>query len=110
MDWCQTHWNQLREAVRVRGLDKFGAQDSKQAHADAVAQLEGEKTDFDPLMGSFWAINNQMLEDVGLYAMGKCPLCILVEDKHPELVSNWIDGVTDSALQHAVEQGLMKAQ
>ena len=107
MNWCKPHWEELREAIKVRGLDGFGAQDGTAAANDVVAQLEGKDTPFDPLMGSFWQINNQMLEDVGLRAVGACPLCILVEDGQPETVANWVNGVTDSALAYAQEQGLI---
>lgn len=110
MKWCPPHWNALREAIRVRGLDGFGAQNAQQAAVDMEAQIEGEKTAFDTLMGSFWKINNQMLENVGLRAMGACPLCLLVEDGQPELVENWISGVTDSAKAYAIQQGLVKTQ
>lgn len=110
--WCQPHWDQLREAVRVRGLDKFGAQNAEEAHRDMVDQAQGEETQFDPLMGSFWRLSNAVLETAGLRAVGQCPMCILRDESDPELklVDDWIDGVTDSAHQYAVEQGLIKTQ
>lgn len=110
MKWCTEHWNALRAAIEVRGLSKFGAQNSEELHADIVGQLEGEQTQFDPLMGSFWRINNVMMENVGLRMMGHCPLCILVEDGRPELVANWVDGVTNEALAYAHKAGLVKSQ
>jgi hypothetical protein len=110
MNWCQPHWNQLREAIAERGLDKFGAQTGEQAASDLKAQIEGKTTDFDPLMGSWSRINQQMLESAGLRALTQCPLCILVEDGQPHLVKNWIDGVTDSALNYALKEGLIKQQ
>lgn len=110
MNWCKPHWNELRAAIEIRGLSKFGAQNSEQLFKDTTHQLEGKVTDFDPLMGSFWQINNQMLEDVGLRLMNECPLCILVEDGQPHLVANWINGVTDSALEYALKEGLIAQQ
>lgn len=107
MNWCQPHWDKLREAIAERGLSKFGAQTGEQAAADLAAQVEGKETDFDPLMGSWMQINQQMLRDVGARALMQCPLCILVEDGQPHLVDNWINGVTDSALKYALEQGLI---
>lgn len=110
MEWCQPHWDQLRDAVALRGLDKLGAQNAREAHANAVAELEGDTPVFDPLMGSFWRINSAMMKGVGLRLMGRCPLCILIEDGQPELVANWIDGATDQALAYAREQGLVATQ
>jgi hypothetical protein len=107
MNWCQPHWDQLRAAIKERGLDGFGAQNGQQAIQDAAAQIEGKPTDFDPLMGCFWQINSQMLRDVGLRAIERCPLCILVEDGQPHLVGNWLKGVTDSALEYALKEGLI---
>lgn len=110
MKWCQPHWEQLRAAVDARGLSHLGAQDAREAHREMVSQLEGEPAAFDPLMGSFWRINSQMMENVGLRLMGRCPLCILIEDGRPELVENWINGVTDGALEYAVQEGLVTRQ
>lgn len=110
MKWCMPHWEQLRAAIEARGLSKLGAQDAEEAHADAVAQLEGGEPRFDPLMGSFWRINSKMIEGVGLRMMGNCPLCILVEDGQPHLVDDWINGVTDDARAYAVKKGLVITQ
>lgn len=107
MKWCQPHWDQLRTAIADKGMDKLGAQDSKQAFNDMVDSLEGKETDFDPLMGCFWAINNQMMSNVGLRAMGACPLCILVKDGRPDLVENWVQGCTNHALEEARRLGLL---
>lgn len=107
LNWCKPHWDLLRAAVADRGLDKLGAQNAREAHAELVGQLEGEQGNFDPLLGSWNRINLQMLENVGLRAIGRCPLCILVEDGRPELVDNWINGVTDGALAYAREHGLV---
>ena len=107
MNWCKLHWDMLRAAIDVRGLSKFGAQNAHELHDDFDKQLNGEDTKFDPLLGSWMRINQQMLKDAGLRAIEGCSLCVLVEDKRPELVQNWIDGVTDNALAYAVEMGLV---
>lgn len=110
MNWCKPHWHALRAAIEVRGLSKFGAQNAEELHKDLDDQLDSETTQFDPLMGSWLRINQQMLEDVGLRAVEECPLCILITDGRPELVQNWIDGVTDDALTYAVKEGLVTRQ
>lgn len=114
MNWCQAHWDQLRLAVKAKGLEQFGAQDAQEAAAQMLAEIEGEAETFDPLLGSYWRINNAMAESLQRLGRGnevlqlKCPLCILVDDGQPHLVENWIDGVTDSAKAYAIEQGLVK--
>lgn len=115
MNWCQPHWDQLREAVRLRGLDGFIAKDGEQAAENMINQLEGEDEVFDPLMGSWVRINLEMAESLTRAGRGheilqmRCPMCLLVEDGQPELVQNWIDGCTDNAKSYAIEQGLIKA-
>ena len=114
MNWCKPHWDKLREAIKVRGLDKFGAQDGKQALEEIASQIEGEEESFDPLIGSWSRINMNMAESLQRLGRGqevlllKCPLCILVEDGQPELVERWIDGCTDGAKRYAIEKGFIK--
>lgn len=116
MNWCQPHWTLLVEAVRVRGLDRFGARSGTEAAAEMQSQLEGNDAKFDPLLGSWMRINNYMAESLQRQGRGaeilqmKCPCCILVDDKQPELVQRWIDGCTDDARRYAVEQGLIENQ
>jgi len=116
MNWCQMHWDQLKVALKERGLDKFGAKTGQQAINEMVDELDGRSHDFDPLMGSWNQINLVMansLEKLGRrneVLLLKCPLCILVEDGQPQTVKNWIDGVTDSALEYAIKEGLIKTQ
>lgn len=115
MNWCQSHWDLLRQAVIDRGMDHLRAQTQEEATAGMTAELEGDEEKFDPLMGSYWRINSKMNES--LKSLGrtaeilqlKCPLCILVFDGQPEKVDDWVNGVTDDAKTYAIEQGLMKA-
>jgi hypothetical protein len=115
MNWCKPHWAQLRQAIIDKGMDEMGAQDGTAAAAEIKSQLEGNDEKFDPLLGSWSRINARMAESLTNLGRGgellllKCPLCILVEDDQPDLVANWIEGVTDSAKQYAIEQGLLKA-
>ena len=115
MNWCKPHWAQLRQAIKDRGLDGFGAQSGEEAATEIASQIEGNEEKFDPLLGSWSRINARMAESLTNLGRGaeilqlKCPLCILVEDGQPHLVENWINGVTDMAREYAVEQGLLKA-
>ena len=107
MNWCKPHWDRLREAIKLRGLAHLGAQTTTELAENLEKEFNGKSAEFDPLTGCFWAINYRMLQDVGFYAMGRCPLCILVEDGQPELVDNWVNGSTDQALDYARENGLV---
>lgn len=115
MNWCQPHWDHLRQAISDRGLDGFIAESGEEAAANLKAQLDGEGESFDPLMGSWTRINSEMF--AALSKMDReaealqfpCPMCILVNDGQPELVDDWINSVTDSAKLYAIEQGLVKA-
>jgi hypothetical protein len=109
MNWCKPHWDRLREIIKDKGLDQFGAKSAEAAAQDMVDQAEGKDTDFDPLMGSWARINARMIESPGCRGrILECPLCILVHDGQPELVEGWLQGVTDSAYNHAVGTGLIK--
>lgn len=111
MNWCQAHWDELRASVDAKGLGKFGAQSAEELAADIEGQLDGEEPRFDPLMGSMWKISNHVLERAGLGCLNQCPLCYVLGDgAGPEIPSQWIDVATDSALQYAVEKGLVKTQ
>lgn len=113
MNWCQPHWDQLRAAIEIRGLSGFIAKDEYSCAANMRNQLEGEDEKFDPLMGAWTRINGTMLKNDPTPTMDRmmtCPLCLLVKDGRPELVENWIDGVTDAALKYAIDEGLVKMQ
>lgn len=110
MNWCQPHWNKLRAAIDARGLSKF-VPDAEGAKRNIEAEIAGEEPDFDPLLGSWAAINGYMAKSPGLRGrILMCPCCILEQDGQPELVDNWINGCTDSALEYAVSKGLVAKQ
>lgn len=114
MNWCQPHWDRLRQALKDKGLDAFGAQDGKQAAQQMVAEIEGREHAFDPLMGSWNHLNAAMAESLKKQGRAmellqlRCPMCILVDDGQPELVENWIEGCTSEALKYALDNGLIK--
>ena len=103
MNWCKPHWDMLRKKVSDVGLDAFVPKDGKAAAKSLVNK------EFDPLMGSWLSINTAMLQSPALNGrMLQCPLCILVDDGQPEMVGNWLDGVTKDALEYAINEGLVK--
>jgi hypothetical protein len=118
MKMCQPHWNKLREAMKDRCIDYLGAKDGKQAADDAVEQLAGRETDYDPLMACNWMITGRALKMGGLYLMGAkedgseyCPICEAIEHKPEDVevawVENyWIDGPADAVLEECRTLGL----
>lgn len=103
MNWCKIHWDRLREIIKEKGLERFCSATPEGA---AESLMDTEK--FDPLMGSWIRINSAMASSSNFNGrIGSCPLCILVDDGQPELVEDWLQGVTDNAFDYAVEQGLI---
>ena len=116
MNWCQEHWDKLKQVIDDKGMTQFIPDSGEEAVTNMKKEIEGEDVPFDPLMGSYWRINNKMAEslrDLGRedeILQLKCPLCILVEDGQPETAADWINGVTDEAQMYAVDQGLITKQ
>lgn len=113
MNWCKPHWDQLREAIDIRGLSGFGAQTGVDAAKEMASQIEGKPEAFDPLMGCWTRLNAKMLESLKTQGrcdftlMLTCPMCVLQMDGQPHLIDNWINGCVDCALQYAHEKGLI---
>lgn len=102
MNWCQPHYDKLKDAARTRGLWEFVGNGSD----DAAAAFQGKR--FDPLLSSWMAINQYMLQSPGVRGrLLMCPCCILEVDGQPELVDKWINGATDDAVQQAIALGMV---
>lgn len=98
MKFCQPHWDKLRAAIAVRGLETFVAQGGEAAAERMKAQLEahqrGEeqgRSGFDPLMNAMFAIANNAMSGTpaGLEIMlpnadgtDRCPLCYINGERH----------------------------
>lgn len=112
MKICQTHWDQLRQALDERGLSHLVAKSSEDAHAALVEQLQGDAkpSGYDPLMTANFAIFSAFLEDAGIAGLSvDCPLCVVAEAQ-PGLDQEWIKGCSDDQLKHARALGLVPAQ
>lgn len=81
MDFCQEHWDMLRQNVIDEGIGDWIAPSGEIAVEqlkDELVKKEHTKTNYDPLMNCYWMIANKTLEMVGLYAMSEefgCPIC-----------------------------------
>lgn len=117
MKFCQSHWDELRQAIDDRGLSHLVAKDGVAAAKRLVFELEGtdKPDDYDPLMAANWMISGRVLEEVGLVMMmgDYCPLC-MVEDEGQRrgqragLASEWIKSCTDSVREYCVYLGLIE--
>jgi hypothetical protein len=135
MKWCQKHWDALRDGVKARGLEQFGAQDGREALENEVLALKGAGSAFDPLMGSHWQLRSEVLDNVAksqgpgaalscLGAPDWCPMCAIQESfdwwddpakntigsQRPPNAGDaqaWIDRKLDAAARYAAEQGFI---
>lgn len=112
---CQPHWDKLRDALKLRGLDDMVAKDGAQAAHDLA---DGRP---DPLMSAHNAIVSNALGVVGLAVMEpnddgteRCPLCYLQQlslrgcecgdpactfEARVARFEGWIDRAADDELQ-----------
>lgn len=82
MKFCKEHWQQLREAIKERGLDGFIAKSGKEAADRLVLEQACKSLDsFEPLIGAYGAIAGNLLHSVGptILTGEHCPICTLNE-------------------------------
>jgi hypothetical protein len=113
MKICETHWAKLRQALKDRGIDHLGAKTGEEAFQNITDQLDGTKTEYDPLMDCNMMIWSAGIEMGGLYLMDKkedgsshCPICEAVQNDCGD-EKYWIDGPADAALSHCRELRLV---
>lgn len=111
MQICQTHWDELRAAIKSRGLDHLVARSGAEAVASLKRQVEGEadpQEDFDPLMGANFAIWRAFLRDGGIAALTYPGCCLCrVNEQEEGLATDWIEGAALDQLAHARALGLV---
>lgn len=117
-DWCDAHWQMLREAVFARGMGHLVPADGAAAAAMLVDEIKhGTARDsegFDPLMRAYWAISGRVLEAGG--DLFHCPLCQVqahVEMCHEPTCQNkgaqdMVDSCTDSLREYVRSKGLLR--
>lgn len=121
MKICQKHWDMLRQAIKDRGLDHFGARNSDEVLENIQEELKGGKAEYDPLMDCNTMIWSQALKMGGAYLMEQkadgsayCPICEALTHQIAEPGKTkddqerwWINGPADAALTHCQELGLV---
>lgn len=113
MKFCDKHWEQLRQAIKDKGMWSLVSKSEGEAVQEIVNELHGRVHKYDPLMTAHTAIVAAALKDGGLYLLstdedGKayCPLC--EGDKQSEgLSTDWINGSTDDCLAYCKNHGLL---
>lgn len=117
MQFCDSHWDRLRQAVADAGLSVLISEDREQATLKLMSELqEGTTIDnYDPLMGASLSILLNTVQLLGTAALlipsgyPECPLCLLsrVHDevckgppctlpRNGDAYEHWIDrAVTD---------------
>ena len=116
MKMCKAHWDELREAIRARGIYDMVAPTGEEAARRIAAAANGTATEktFDPLMYAMMAIMGQGMRVAGIDIMmpkvdggDHCPLCYLVENckcGKPECdFRTWIEKAADESLEAARE-------
>lgn len=85
MNFCQPHWDRLRERIFAAGLESLIADDGSEAAQKMADQLTTEETtlsNYDPLMTAMFAVTNYCYGAMGddnarrVLTEGACPVCI----------------------------------
>jgi hypothetical protein len=108
MKLCPDHWEQLRFAVRVRGMEPYVSKNMAELQKKLAAQdMKGAISD--PLADAVAMIYQRALEDGGIYLLvGEiCPLCEL-EKVQKGGGANWINGATDALAHEFRQRGLIQ--
>lgn len=106
MKFCDEHWTQLRDAIKVRGLFDFVSGSGEEAVKNLVSASERPtKKNYDPLMSAHNMIIGNAINAGGAYLLGVnpdgpeghyCPVC--EAEKHD--YKGWIDLAADGVKQY----------
>lgn len=86
MKFCSDHWEQLRVAIRSRGLDALVAESGAQAARNLTSEAsEGATIDnFDPLMGAHNYIMGNAMDTISDVYRQNSLMLFADENEHPE--------------------------
>jgi hypothetical protein len=121
MQFCQSHWEQLRAAIDARGLAPLVSRNGQEGMEAFKAWLADspDGATFDPLVSAHFMIVDRALHALGPYLLGDyCPVCEVVR-VHPKPCLNgctdedveraWINGPADGVLRHVQESPVLSA-
>lgn len=122
MKFCMKHWDELRQAMKDRGMWHLVASSGEKAAEQLENQLEtGTRAhNFDPLMAAHNSIVEHSIEAAGLAIMvnnedgsERCPLCYVQDNCGCKKLEchflNWVPEVADVMKDEAIRLGLMPA-
>ncbi len=114
---CKEHWQMMRDAVAVRGMDALVAADGEEAMQSVVIELRGGKAKFDPLMSLNWHFTGEAMRCGGLYLMGQnetgendghyCPICEFAKHSKGFEAKEAIGNIADQMAVHCRAEGLI---
>lgn len=124
MKMCESHWNDLREAIESRGLWHLVGKNGEEATAKFTAyQATEEPKYFEPLMAAHMSIISYYASHIGidnLRALGETPVCPLCDagfqsesgglSKSGSLAEAWIEAAADDAFNIAYKAGALTKQ
>jgi hypothetical protein len=105
MKMCQSHYEQLKDAIKDRGLWAMVSKSGIAAAQRMKKELDGTgdpKVDHDPLLNAYFAIITNAMRVGGSYLLGQdiegqeyCPLCELGTHLGNNHVIEWINCAAD---------------
>ncbi len=102
MRFCQPHWEQLKDAIRERGLFHLVADSGEAAVERLAEEAKGEATiaTYDPLMDAHNMMVVRAIECGGLSVLrgDTCPLCEANRHTHDGMADEWITTCTNAIL------------
>ena len=90
MQFCQNHWDMLREEVISSGMGNLISGNGEVAVVKMVGEIkdgEDTKENFDPLMRCHWMIVNRSLDYAGPQVFTEqfgCPICFFNNIRNPD--------------------------
>lgn len=117
MNFCQPHWDLLRDAVAAAGLAAL-VSDQAELIEKAARQLRGEETNlanYDPLLSACMSLSTFCYDAVGpenarkVLLEGHCPICVANHvhaiscDEHPDCGMDFARYI-DNAVADEVER------
>jgi hypothetical protein len=115
MKLCTPHWEELRTAVRDRGLEPFVSRSGEEAARKLANGPPRDRASFDPLLRANIAIVEHVVGAAGPVkaaewsATDACPICYFSDhcDVCREHSARWITLATDEQLALAKVLGLV---
>lgn len=105
MKFCLPHWNQLKDAIKARGLGDMIAASGEEA-VKMLTSPQDKIENFEPLMTAHNILVHNALNAGGMYLLGQkedgtdyCPICEAEEHG----ATGWIEQAADMVAERARE-------